>query len=150
MPEYGITVPIGKSPGDLQGQFAVASVAQPHHAAGLDVHPGGSEIAVGLQDGTVRLLLGKRGRRCAEIGILRAHKGKILAVAYHPDGNFLVSASADKTLIVWKYETDPDATEVEDEPAIHGGNPDDLPQPAVALRGHSLAVSDCAADGNLV
>merc|ERR1719375_633279 len=121
-----LAVPIGRSPSDLQGQFAVASVAQPHPAAGLDVHPIGSEIAVGLQDGTVRLLQGSRGQRCAEIGILRAHKGKVLAVAYHPDGNFLVSASADKTLLVWKYdsgEDDDDAVPGQPvKPVQHGGN----------------------------
>ena len=37
----------------------------------------------------------------APLRVLTAHKGGILASAYHPDGNRIVTASADDTALIW-------------------------------------------------
>jgi dipeptidyl aminopeptidase/acylaminoacyl peptidase len=66
---------------------------QPHPIIGLnvDIRPDGSEIAVGSVDGTIRLwnLTTNEAPRT-----LSGHSGKVIGVAYSPDGRRLASISA--------------------------------------------------------
>jgi WD40 repeat protein/basic membrane lipoprotein Med (substrate-binding protein (PBP1-ABC) superfamily)/transcriptional regulator with XRE-family HTH domain len=58
----------------------------------------GSELATGIQDGTIRVWDAITGR---EIRILRGHRDAVLSVAFDPSGKRLATASLDSTAKVW-------------------------------------------------
>ncbi|KAK3256942.1 hypothetical protein CYMTET_33952, partial [Cymbomonas tetramitiformis] len=61
------------------------------------VDPTGRQVAVGFEEGTVRIL-----SRCADewklIVCLKPHKSAVTVLAFSPDGNILATASKDKTI----------------------------------------------------
>ncbi len=65
----------------------------------LALHPNGREAALGLTDGTVRLHALPGG---AETACLRGHATGVFALAFGPDGKFLVSADDGGTIKVWR------------------------------------------------
>jgi tricorn protease-like protein len=63
------------------------------------ISPDGNTIAMGIDDGTVKLWNAKTG----EVrGTVHAHKSPIWAVAFSPDGNVLATGSTDGTVGLWK------------------------------------------------
>ncbi len=71
-------------------------------ALSVRLSPAGGELAVGAQDGTVRLwaLAGERGNAGAP-RVLRGHAGPVNALAYSADGRLLASASGDGSVRIW-------------------------------------------------
>ena len=69
----------------------------------IALHPSGTRIAAGGMDRTLRTWeLGEKEGKLLES--LIAHQAPILEVAYSADGNMLVSASADKTIKIFRAE----------------------------------------------
>ena len=67
---------------------------------GLAVH--GSLLAQASADGTVRVVRLNADAKAAEPALrLVGHSGPVLAVAFAPDGSYLVTASADRAVKVW-------------------------------------------------
>jgi RNA polymerase sigma factor (sigma-70 family) len=103
---------------DLAGGRPLRELKFDHRAIGVRFSPDGWRIAVttwnaeaqlgisgergGEADDTVRVFDVASGRRLAE---LRGHTGKILAVAFAPDGRSLVTASEDMSFRFWEPES---------------------------------------------
>jgi WD40 repeat protein len=79
----------------------------------------GSQVLVGLRDGSVRLLASET---MAEIGHLTGHRGEVTKVALLPGEKRAVTASADGTLELWDL---PSASEVRSFKG-HGDRVDDV------------------------
>lgn len=63
----------------------------------LSFHPGGSILALG-SEWTVRLIdLDRR----AERAVMKGHKGQVTGVAFHPEGNLVLSGSWDGSVRIW-------------------------------------------------
>ena len=69
----------------------------------MDWHPDGRRLAVGSQDGRIRLFDPTDPDRAPRI--LEGHDGQVVAVAFHPGGVLLASASWDGTLRLWDART---------------------------------------------
>lgn len=64
--------------------------------------PGGSLLASGADDGTLRVWdLGQGG----VVKVLKGHRGPVQGLAIHPDGNLVASASDDETVRLWDPDT---------------------------------------------
>ncbi|HEY2154324.1 MAG TPA: WD40 repeat domain-containing protein, partial [Isosphaeraceae bacterium] len=69
----------------------------------VDWHPGGRWLAVGAQDGRIRILdAGEPGRPPRTF---EGHDGLVFALAFHPSGELLASDSWDGTLRLWDMRT---------------------------------------------
>jgi len=64
----------------------------------LAVSPGGKLVAWAGQTSVVELWSVRRGKRCTR---LPGHSGRILELAFSPDGKRLASRSADGTILIW-------------------------------------------------
>ena len=84
--------------GTLQNQFALEN-ALPHSIA---VSPDGDLLAVGMTDGTIRMLDAASGDLRAR---LTGHEGLVTRLAFSPDGLQVLSGSLDRTLRLWDVET---------------------------------------------
>jgi serine/threonine protein kinase/WD40 repeat protein len=80
-----------------------ASWALPEPEYSLDWHPDGRWLAVGAQDGRILLLDTTAPARPPRT--LEGHHGQTIAVAFHPRGELLASASWDGTLRIWDPRT---------------------------------------------
>jgi WD40 repeat protein len=60
--------------------------------------PDGKTIALGCDDGTVRLLDGKTAQ---ERAVLRGHADVVRSLAFSPDGSRLVSSGQDREILLW-------------------------------------------------
>jgi serine/threonine protein kinase/WD40 repeat protein len=76
-----------------------ASWALPESAHAVDWHPDGQRLAVGGEFGTIRLLDARD--RAPPPRTIQAHDGAVVALAFHPAGRLLVSASWDGTMRLW-------------------------------------------------
>lgn len=59
--------------------------------------PNGKELLIGLKDGSARIL----NDSCKEIFRFQ-HKNELHAVAYSPKGDYILTACADQTAVLWK------------------------------------------------
>jgi WD40 repeat protein len=66
-----------------------------------DANPDGRTLAVGLEDGRIRLFDMVEGHVKIE---LTEHTGPVWCIAFHPDGQSFVSASDDGTVKLWNVE----------------------------------------------
>jgi WD40 repeat protein len=65
---------------------------------GLAFSPDGRTLALGAEDGSIRLWEMPEAR---ERGVLRGHSGTVTSVAFSPDGKRLVSGSREGRLLLW-------------------------------------------------
>jgi hypothetical protein len=61
-------------------------------------HPKGTAVASGSRDGSVRVWEVPTGR---ELTQLPAHQGEVRAIAYSPDGDYLLTAGDDREVRLW-------------------------------------------------
>jgi hypothetical protein len=80
-----------KEPGVLPGH--------PGGVAAIVYSPDGRLLAVGSQDGTVKVW---DAATSAERSTRKAHTGAILALAFSPNGQMLAAGGADKRLVLWE------------------------------------------------
>ncbi len=64
--------------------------------------PDGSQIAIGMFDGTIKLIDCSSGK---ELQVLRGHKSIVYAAAYSPDGKRMATAGSDYTTKLWDVMT---------------------------------------------
>jgi serine/threonine protein kinase/WD40 repeat protein len=69
----------------------------------VDWHPDGRWLAMGADDGRIRILDAEDPSRTPRI--FKAHDGHVIAVSYNPSGDLLASASWDGTLRLWDAHT---------------------------------------------
>ena len=62
----------------------------------------GTQLAIGLQNGTVRIRDFKRGE---DLFTLRGHTNLITSLAFSPDDSLLATASLDGTAVIWEVKT---------------------------------------------
>jgi len=60
--------------------------------------PNGQRLALGLADGTLRLLESMTG---SESRVIQAHKGGVLSMAWSPDGHYLATGGEDGFACLW-------------------------------------------------
>lgn len=65
--------------------------------------PNGQRLAVGLADGTLRLVETTTG---SELKVVQAHKGGILSMAWSPDGHYLATGGEDGNACLWHMRRD--------------------------------------------
>lgn len=125
----------------LGGPLRLSVVSEVHDLA---LSPNGSLLAVGAQDGRVRLWEVPRSKVARErrdwtVQELSGHTGAVVSVLFDPSGSKLFSASRDGTVRLWNVT---DGT-VEAELEVPGGKP--LSAVSLDARGRTLAGID--ADG---
>jgi WD40 repeat protein len=97
----------------------------------IALDPTGTKVAAGGLDKTIRIWqLGEKGATL--INSLIAHEEAILKLAWSPDGKFIVSSSADKTVKIFKAA---DLTEIK----TYDDQPDWVLSLAFAPDGKSFA-----------
>ena len=84
---------------DTKDGKIAASWTLPEVQLSVDWHPDGRRLAVGGELGAIRLLDTGDGSRPPRT--IQAHDGAVVALAFHPGGQLLVSASWDGTLRLW-------------------------------------------------
>ncbi|MFO0907397.1 MAG: serine/threonine-protein kinase [Isosphaeraceae bacterium] len=80
-----------------------ASWSFPEPVYAIDWHPDGRQLAVGSQDGRVRLA--DTGEPANAPRVFEGHNGQVVTLAFHPEGNLLASASWDGTMRLWEART---------------------------------------------
>jgi WD40 repeat protein/serine/threonine protein kinase len=83
---------------NLERQQVVASFDEPHGAASVALSPDGALLAVGGEDGSIRLL---EWASSQPAGTLEGHVGLVQALVFTPDGRTLISGSADSSIKLW-------------------------------------------------
>jgi WD40 repeat protein len=79
-----------------------AAEPEASHVRSLAFSPDGSELAVGLQQGTVEIW--SLARLKAPLLRLPGHRGWVNALAYDRDGRYLASGGSDNLVDVWDLE----------------------------------------------
>lgn len=93
---------------ELLSVATTAPLSTQTFVAGTVVYsPDGTQIAVGLRDGRVKIWNTANGR---EVVTLQGHTGPVHHIAYSPDGTRLASASSDKTARIWDIATGKELT----------------------------------------
>lgn len=72
---------------------------QPSRVLAVAYAPDGNELAIGREDGTIRVWHPLQHR---ELALLSGHSDAVRALAYSSDGNTLFSASVDATVVRWE------------------------------------------------
>jgi WD40 repeat protein/serine/threonine protein kinase len=80
----------------------VASIPNPNFIWSMALSPDGRWLAVGCQDGTVKLLQTKSR---TEVATLKVHSDTVKALAFSPDSRRLASGSDNGSVIVWGVGT---------------------------------------------
>jgi WD40 repeat protein len=90
--------PLGEGPGvpPLRQRHLIGTPSAP--ATALAVAPGGATVAVGLEDGGVKLTAAGGG---AQPVVLRGHEGPVNRLEFRRDGAVLASAGADGAVRLW-------------------------------------------------
>ncbi len=73
----------------------------PEHGRALAVRQDGQQIACGCSNGSIYVWALSNSRADAPPQILRGHVYNVRAIAYLADGTRLVSASEDRTVVIW-------------------------------------------------
>ena len=68
----------------------------------LAVHPRGTRVVTGSDDGTLRIW---DSRNATSLATLEGHSGMVMAVAFDPDGMRIASGSRDDTVKLWRTAT---------------------------------------------
>jgi WD40 repeat protein len=68
-------------------------------AHSIAVAPDGRLVALGFDDGTIRLCVGMTATRCHTVD---AHRGPVQRLAFSPDGRWLASGSSDWRVRLWR------------------------------------------------
>ena len=66
----------------------------------LSYHPSGTQLAMGLKNGNIKLYNQAEGTY-RPLATLKGHSRSVRSVCYHPDGHQLASGSDDKTVGLW-------------------------------------------------
>ena len=74
------------------------SIHKPFSIAGLSFSPDGQQLAIGGQDGDVYLLMTSD---LSEAARFKAHTAPITCISFSNDGNWLATASMDRTAALW-------------------------------------------------
>jgi WD40 repeat protein len=85
---------------DLRTTELTDAILQEADTLDMQVAPSGRYFAAGARDGSVLIVDHERRRR----GNLRAHSRETVAIAFDQNSRFLVSASADRDVHIWKLE----------------------------------------------
>ncbi len=72
------------------------------HARSLALTPGGSQLAVGRDDGSIWMLNSMNGEKSCD---LRGHCGAVRVLRISPDGSQLASGSEDTTILLWPLKS---------------------------------------------
>lgn len=87
---------------DTSEGLATHTIAVGAPVCWIDFSPAGNEIAVGCEDGQVRIY----GRGSPDvIRVFAEHRGGVYGVAYSPDGALLAAAGGDGSVSIWNSES---------------------------------------------
>jgi WD40 repeat protein len=84
--------------GYIPEYLLIAPLQEKEFIFSLALSPDGSVLAVGYQDGSVRLWNMDNGEQLA---VLKGHEGRVMSLAFSPDGTLLASGGTDGTVRLW-------------------------------------------------
>ena len=135
-----------------QESVSVATTAplssQQFVAGTVDYSPDGTQFAVGLRDGRVKIWNSTNGQ---EVVTLQGHIGPVHRIAFSPDGTRLASAGSDGTARIWDVATGKELTLIHASTGIVDSiafSPDGK-QVASGSFGHTIQIWDAASGAQL-
>jgi WD40 repeat protein len=84
--------------GKLNDFRIIASPTEGEFIQSIALNPNGTVLAVGYQDGAVRLWNMETGE---QLVVLEGHEGRVVSLAFNPDGTLLASGGTDGTVRLW-------------------------------------------------
>jgi WD40 repeat protein len=105
----------------------------------LAFSPDGATLALGCDDGSVRLV---DGETAEEWAVLREHTDVVRSLAFSPDGSMLVSSGQDRRIMLW------DAIEGTRIRSIGRSGPNPVQVVAFSPRGDQVAVGELSGNPN--
>ncbi len=112
----------------------------PSKASSTAIAPDGNSIAVGFDDGALRLYSLPETQLLSEYG--EAHTGRVTRLTFNAQGNLLASAGADNTAKLWQVQ--PDQLQAQQTFTGHHGDVD-----AVAFSPDSQTLATASWDGRI-
>jgi len=84
--------------GYIPEYLLIAPLQEKEFIFSLALSPDDSVLAVGYQDGSVRLWSMDNGE---QLTVLEGHEGRVMSLAFSPDGTLLASGGTDGTVRLW-------------------------------------------------